>query len=173
MEVESPGNLPGIVRLSNMRRVHFSRNPKIAAFLHEYGYVQEFGEGVDRMYREMEQAGLPAPEYKDNAFMLNATIRNGAEGGVDTGAENVLSDGSNDHNVPNDVPNVPNQNNLLSETEAKVLQVIIQEPELSSQKIADRCGTSKKTVTRACKSLKEKGHIIREGGTRGKWIILK
>lgn len=25
----------------------------------------------------MEDAGLPAPEYTDNAFMLNVTIRNG------------------------------------------------------------------------------------------------
>ncbi len=166
MEVESPGNLPGIVRFSNMRRVHFSRNPKIAAFLHEYDYVQEFGEGVDRMYREMEQAGLPAPEYRDNAFMLNATIRNGAE--------SASNDDSNVHNVPNDVPNdVPNPDDLLSETEAKVLQTIIQDPSLSAQKIADRCDISKKTVTRACKFLKEKGLIIREGGTRGKWIILK
>lgn len=65
--VESPENLSGIVRLNNMRQVHFSRNPKIAAFLHEYDYVQEFGEGVDRMYKEMEKAGLPAPEYKDVA----------------------------------------------------------------------------------------------------------
>ena len=65
--VESPGILPGIVRLNNMREVHFSRNPKIAAYLHEYEYVQEFGEGVDRMYREMAEASLPAPEYKDNA----------------------------------------------------------------------------------------------------------
>ena len=75
--VESPGNLPGIVRLNSMRQVHFSRNQKIAAFLHEYDYVQEFGEGVDRMYKEMEKAGLPAPEYKDVAFMLHATTRNG------------------------------------------------------------------------------------------------
>ncbi len=75
--VESPGNLPGIVRLNSMRSVHFSRNQKIAAFLHEYDYVQEFGEGVDRMYKEMEKAGLPAPEYKDVAFMLHATTRNG------------------------------------------------------------------------------------------------
>ena len=26
-------------------------------------YVREFGEGVDRMYRAMEEAGLPEPEY--------------------------------------------------------------------------------------------------------------
>ena len=75
--VESPGKLPGIVRLSNIRTVHFSRNPKIARFLQEYDYVKEFGEGVDRMFKEMSDAGLPAPEYTDNAFMLNATIRNG------------------------------------------------------------------------------------------------
>ena len=74
--VESPGTLPGIVRLNNMRHVHFSRNPKIAQFLHEYEYVQEFGEGVDRLYEVMEAAGLPQPEYRVEAFMLYATIRN-------------------------------------------------------------------------------------------------
>ena len=57
--VESPGTLPGTVRLNNMREIHFSRNPKMAQLLHEYEYVREFGEGVDRMYREMEETGLP------------------------------------------------------------------------------------------------------------------
>ncbi len=74
--VESPGTLPGLVRTSNIREIHFSRNPKIAEFLHTYSYVKEFGEGVDRMFREMEEAGLPAPEYKTVEFMLYATLRN-------------------------------------------------------------------------------------------------
>lgn len=74
--VESPGTLPGIVRLNNMREVHFSRNPKIASLLHEYEYVREFGEGIDRMYLEMKQAGLPEPEYRTEAFMVYATIKN-------------------------------------------------------------------------------------------------
>ncbi len=74
--VESPGSLPGIVRLNNMREVHFSRNPKIAGLLHEYEYVREFGEGIDRMYMEMKQAGLPEPEYRTGAFMVYATIKN-------------------------------------------------------------------------------------------------
>lgn len=76
LTIESPGTLPGIVRLNNMRHVHFSRNPKIAQFLHKYEYVQEFGEGVDRLYEVMEAAGLPQPEYRVEAFMLYATIRN-------------------------------------------------------------------------------------------------
>lgn len=76
MTVESPGQLPGLVRPNNMREMHFSRNPKIIEFLHVYEYVKEFGEGVDRMYREMEDAGLPDPEYHVSSFMLYATLKN-------------------------------------------------------------------------------------------------
>ena len=74
--VESPGILPGPVRKNNIRKTHFSRNPKIIEFLHEYEYVKEFGEGVDRMYREMDGAGLPEPEYELIDFMVFATLKN-------------------------------------------------------------------------------------------------
>ena len=54
--VESPGKLPGLVRADNIRFTHFSRNPKIAEFLKNYKFVKEFGEGVNRMCNELEQA---------------------------------------------------------------------------------------------------------------------
>ena len=76
MTVESPGQLPGLVRPNNMREMHFSRNPKIIEFLHVYEYVKEFGEGVDRMYREMEDAELTDPAYHVSSFMLCATLKN-------------------------------------------------------------------------------------------------
>ena len=74
--VESPGRLPGLVKVANIRHTHFSRNPKIAEFLRVYNFVKEYGEGVDRMCRELEAVGLQSPEYRLNAFMLQATIRN-------------------------------------------------------------------------------------------------
>ena len=43
--------------------------------MRSYKLVKEFGEGVDRMFREMEAAGCPAPEYRQNEFMVYATIR--------------------------------------------------------------------------------------------------
>ena len=46
----------------------------MAQLLHEYEYVREFGEGVDRMYREMEEAGLPEPEYKTVALVEKQAI---------------------------------------------------------------------------------------------------
>lgn len=74
--VESPGILPGLVRVNNIREFHFSRNPKIVELLNEYDLVKEFGEGVDRVYRDMEEAGLPEPVYRQSEFMLYATLKN-------------------------------------------------------------------------------------------------
>ncbi len=164
--VESPGNLPGIVRLNNMRQVHFSRNPKIAAFLHEYDYVQEFGEGVERMYREMERAGLPAPEYRDVAFMLNAAIRNGANVGTNDGA-NGTNDGANPctHDLRLDIK--------LSEHELLILNYIKEHPEVSTKKMAENLPISLRTIQRCIISLEENGIIKREGSRKNiKWIIL-
>ena len=74
--VESPGRLPGLVKTGNIRRTHFSRNPKIAEFLKDYKYVKEYGEGVNRMFEEMAGAGLPEPEYYKNDFMLMVVLKN-------------------------------------------------------------------------------------------------
>ena len=74
--MESPGKLPGLVKTDNIRHTHFSRNPKIAEFLKAYSFVKEYGEGVDRMCKELEAVGLQDPEYRLNAFMLQTTIRN-------------------------------------------------------------------------------------------------
>ena len=70
--VESPGNLPGLVRPDNIRHTHFSRNPRLARYLKTYKYVKEFGEGVDRMCREMEADGLLPIKYYKSDFILRA-----------------------------------------------------------------------------------------------------
>ena len=75
LEVDSPGTLSGLVRKENIRFTPFSRNPKIAAFLKDYGYVKEFGEGVDRMCRELEALGLPDPVFDNSTFILKTTVK--------------------------------------------------------------------------------------------------
>lgn len=66
---DSPGTFAGMVKKENIRFTHFSRNPKIAAFLKDYGFVKEYGEGVDRMCREREAIGLPDPMYNSSTFI--------------------------------------------------------------------------------------------------------
>ena len=63
LEVNSPGRLPGLVRLENIRSTRFARNPRIARALSDLGYGRELGEGINRMFEEMNRAGLPDPIY--------------------------------------------------------------------------------------------------------------
>ena len=74
--VESPGNLPSQVKIDRIRNAHFARNSHIAEYLKDYKYVKDFGEGVDRMCREMEAQGLPKPEYRQDTFILKAIVKN-------------------------------------------------------------------------------------------------
>ena len=74
LEADSPGTFPGMVKKENIRYTHFSRNPKIAAFLKDYGYVKEYGEGIDRMCKELESIGLPAPVFDNSNFILKTTV---------------------------------------------------------------------------------------------------
>lgn len=158
--VESPGILPGIVRLSNLRTVHFSRNPKIAEFLHQYDYVKEFGEGVDRMFKEMENAGLPAPEYSDNAFMLNVTIRNGKAGGEVNGEDGEVNGKVNFDD--------------FSKNERLVYEAIAAKADITRSELIEILDISARTIDRAIKSLKEKNAIKRWGSDKtGHWKIIK
>ncbi len=71
---ETPGKLPGIVRIANIHHTHFSRNPKIAEYLKAYDYVKEFGKGVDRMCRELASVGTKEPHYQLVAFIMKTTV---------------------------------------------------------------------------------------------------
>ncbi len=79
IEVRSPGLLPSPVTLEQLRlqkRVHFSRNPLLVRVLGDLGYLQEMGEGVPRIFQEMEHYGLRPPELSAEGFFFTVTLRN-------------------------------------------------------------------------------------------------
>ena len=96
LEVDSPGSFAGMVNKDNIRYTHFSRNPKIATFLKDYGYVKEYGEGVDRMCKELESIGLPAPVFNNSTFILKTMVRSDIykirQNNASIYADGVLSD---------------------------------------------------------------------------------
>ena len=65
LEIVSPGSLPNIVTLDNMRTTRYSRNPRIARTLVEFGWVRELNEGVKRIYTEMQDSLLNDPVYTE------------------------------------------------------------------------------------------------------------
>jgi len=79
ISVRSPGAPPPPVTLEQLRRqksIHFSRNPLIVRVLAELGYLREMGEGVPRMFQEMEGYGLHPPELAVEGFVFTVTLRN-------------------------------------------------------------------------------------------------
>lgn len=58
----------------------------------DYKYVKDFGEGVDRMCREMEAQGLPKPEYRQDAFILKAVVKNSGFGSKNLGIARLKSE---------------------------------------------------------------------------------
>ena len=79
ISVRSPGTPPAPVTLDQLRRqksLHFSRNPLIVRALADLGYLREMGEGVPRMFQEMEGYGLHPPELSLEGFIFTVTLRN-------------------------------------------------------------------------------------------------
>lgn len=79
MEVTSPGALPDEVDPAMLRRrepVHCSRNPRITRVLAELALMREQGEGIPRMFEEMEQSWLPLPALHADSHGFTIVLRN-------------------------------------------------------------------------------------------------
>lgn len=76
LEIHSPGKLPNIVTVENIKHERFSRNPRIARTLTEFGWVREMNEGVKRIYSEMESAFLHEPKYAEPGNKVLLTLEN-------------------------------------------------------------------------------------------------
>ena len=79
MEVHSPGGLLPEVelrRLERRERIHLSRNPRMTRVLAELAIMREQGEGIPRIFEEMEASWLPLPELASDAFRFILTLRN-------------------------------------------------------------------------------------------------
>ncbi len=79
MEVVSPGGLLPELNLQELlsrKRVHCSRNPRLMRTLVDLGLTRDQGEGIPRMFAEMEDAFLPAPRIEPTARNVSVALGN-------------------------------------------------------------------------------------------------
>lgn len=76
LEILSPGKLPSIVTIDNIRDTRFSRNPRIARVMTEFGWVRELNEGVKRIYEDMEDFFLEEPMYSEPEQSVKLVLKN-------------------------------------------------------------------------------------------------
>lgn len=79
LEVTSPGGLPPDVSLEEVRGgqpAHASRNPRIARVLADLAVMRDQGEGIPRMFEEMQMSFLRLPELDVVAGQFRVVLRN-------------------------------------------------------------------------------------------------
>jgi len=167
---ESPGKLPGQVKPSNIRNTHFSRNPKIAAFLKAYHYVKEFGEGMDRICREQEANGAQVPYFRTDDFILKITVPKVTETEQKSNRK-VIGELSESEQKRTETEQKPNRNRIvngvkMTETRITMLQLMKEDPYISKAKLAEILGIHPSAVSRNIEAMRGKC-LRRVGADRG------
>jgi len=79
IEIRNPGRLPRTVKADQIMRrqkVHYARNPLITRVLTDAGYMRARGEGLPRVFQEMERQGLNPPDWREEANGCCLVFRN-------------------------------------------------------------------------------------------------
>ena len=151
LEIESPGKLPNIVTVENIRSTRYARNPKISRVLTEMGYVRELNEGVKRIYSDMENLFLDDPEYKETDNTVRLTLRNNIVMRHLRKEDYVL------RQVGEDVWGI------LDEMERRILIFMGSHVEVTRAQVEKYIGKSHRTITTHLNNLMDLGVIKRNG----------
>lgn len=182
---ESPGRLPGTVKPSNIRHTHFSRNPKIAQFLKAYDYVKEFGEGVDRVCRELEANGTPHLSFHLDDFILKITVPKVAETSSNRIGRVTEKVAENSNKVAEKVAEANKKvterliekanahGERLTANRIKILELMLEDPYISRADLAKNIGISETSIYRNIEVMR--GRYLRRVGpdNGGFWEIIE
>lgn len=185
VEITSPGMLYGGLTveqaISGRSKI---RNVCIAEVFSRMGIIEQWGTGLQRMIRGCREYGVREPEFIDmgDAFRVNfyrSNVKTGTENTeivAETGIEIANTDIENKMiGTETGIEMVENQFSFsLSDTEKKVVSLILKNPEITQDKMAEIIGMSKNGIRYAMNKLKNRGVLVREGATKkGKWSIKK
>ena len=164
------------------------RSPKSAAFLKAYHYVKEYGEGVDRMCRELEVNGSIAPVFHTDDFILKVTVAKVTEKLPENSGkvteklpENAekLPENSNKvtENVGNKLKKVTEKAQLLgdvlTENKLRILHLIIEDPYITKSDLVGTIGINYTSISRNIESMRGK-YLRRVGPDKGGfWEIIE
>lgn len=186
VEITSPGMLYGGLTveqaISGRSKI---RNVCIAEVFSRMGIIEQWGTGLQRMIRGCREYGVREPEFVDmgDAFRvifyrsnIETDIENMERFAV-TGTEientGIESRMTGTENIETGIEIIEDESlSDLSDTEKKVVKIILKNPEITQDKMAELMGMSKNGIRYVMNKLKNKGILVRVGATKkGKWSI--
>ena len=142
------------------------RNRRVGEFLKALRLTEGRTTGLEKIRRALAQNGSPEPLFETDAartfFAVTLYIHPEARGPVPSGIPEIVE-------LPENI-----SLNALTGSEHRVYMALREDPSLTKEKIAERIGRSKSTVSRALSALREKGYIVRDGANKnGRWLLLQ
>ncbi|OQY80491.1 MAG: hypothetical protein B6D41_20860 [Chloroflexi bacterium UTCFX4] len=157
IEVYSPGRLPGHITVENIVEERFARNEVIVQVLTDLGFVERLGYGIDRILRQMNEAGLPQPKFQETTNGFRVTLR---------GAGDNFVSGEFDHAKYRNLP--------LNERQSAALNILRKAGRVGNRDLKELYpDVSEETIRRDLADLVDAGLVIKMGDRRGTYYILK
>ena len=183
VEITSPGMLYGGLTveqaISGRSKI---RNVCIAEVFSRMGIIEQWGTGLQRMIRGCREYGVREPEFIDmgDAFRVifyRSTIETDIENMerfAVTGTE-IENTGTESRMTGTETGIEMIEDELLSDlsdTEKKVVKLILKNSGITQDKMAELMGMSKNGIRYVMNKLKNRGILVRVGATKkGKWSI--
>jgi ATP-dependent DNA helicase RecG len=153
----------------------------------ELSLVEQWGNGIPKIFEEITKFGLSMPKMEEIAGRVKTIVEVDVVGvnvtndvtNVGISEENVTNVGVN---VTNNVTNVGvseenvgvNVTNDVTNRIEEIFNLIVENNQITASKIAEVLAVTKRTVLRDIEKLKELGLIERIGSRKfGEWKILK
>ena len=132
--------------------------------LKEYGFVKEFGEGIDRMCKELEDSGLPDPDYLVESFMLRCIVR---------GSEVMKKDEVPSNKKPEEKKRTSTTQKTAQKTAQKILGLVRADPTVTRQQLAGMLNLTADGIKYHLKRMQDSGILRRVGPDKGShWEVV-
>lgn len=151
LEITSPGKLPNIVTLQNIKETRYSRNPRVARVLTEFGWVRELNEGVKRIYEDMKMFFLDEPQYSEPNNSVKLVLKNNI----------VMRKLRQSDKLENSIGEEIWAN--LDNVDRKIVLYVANRGKASRKELEEETGKSATTINKRIKKLIEKDLLVRIG----------
>lgn len=170
LEVTSPGGLYNGLTYEEVMNGHSKiRNKAIANIFSQMGLVEAWGSGIKRIFYAAKEYGLPEPKFQefDNMFRVELFRNNsmtGSEKEAGESSEKVRRSAGEGSEIIRECE--------LSDTQKKIINVLLYDKQLSAIKIAEQLGMGSRSIEKNIKKLKEFGILVRHGSPKnGYWEV--
>ncbi len=142
LEITSPGALPGVLDIKNLKNVQYNRNPIIARRMFEMGYSEGWGMGIDKILNWAETENRIKPKFIDDDNQFTVIIYS------DTYRQTKFN------------------NQTISTINTKILNYINSRQETSNKDLREKFNLTKSQAQQAIRKLMAEGLISKLGAGR-------